>query len=127
MKDRLKNLRIALDLTQGEFGRKMGMSDVAVSHMESGRNAINNQNINLICLTFGVNEAWLRDGIGKMFIEPPKKPENPKEHQLLDLFRKLVPEMQDIVLKKVKELLDSIEKSWVPPSVDAEKGEQKGA
>jgi len=127
MKDRLKNLRIALNLTQGEFGKRLGMTDASISHMESGRTAINNQNINLICLTFGVNEAWLRGGIGDMFKEPPKNPENPKEQQLIEMFRLLVPEMQDIVLKKVKELLDSIEETWVPPAVDTEKREQKGA
>ena len=127
MKDRLILLRKKLDLTQEEFGKKVNLTDSMISILESGKKTPQEGTIRLICLTFNVNEAWLREGIGEMFKEPPKKPENPKESQLIEYFRLLVPEMQDIVLKKVRELLDSIEKSWVPPAVDAEKGEQKGA
>jgi len=127
MKDRLIQLRKKLNLTQEEFGKEVNLTDSMISILESGKKTPKEGTIRLICITFGVNETWLRNGIGDMFKEPPKMPENAKEQQLLDLFRRLVPEMQDIVLKKVKKLLETIEESWNPPPVEDEKGEQKGA
>jgi transcriptional regulator with XRE-family HTH domain len=43
------------------------------------------------------------------------------EERLLILFRKLVPEMQNIVLKKTREMLKTYEESWV----SADDGEKK--
>jgi len=73
MKERLKELRKRLGLTQGEFGERLGVSDVAISYMESGKTAINRKNLYLICATFDVNEDWLRDGTGEIFKEGVKK------------------------------------------------------
>ena len=69
MKERLKMLRKSLGLTQGAFGKKIGMSDTSISHMEAGRTPINEQNFRLICLTFGIREEWFRTGEGKMIDE----------------------------------------------------------
>jgi transcriptional regulator with XRE-family HTH domain len=89
MKERLKKLRKSLGLTQGEFGKKIGMSDVAISYMESGRTALSGQNIKLICLTFGVRAEWLQDGNGDMMDEEAQLSDY--ERRLLALFRRLSP------------------------------------
>ncbi|MDR0556696.1 MAG: helix-turn-helix transcriptional regulator, partial [Treponema sp.] len=101
MKTRLKQLRKTLNLTQGEFGKKIGMSDVAISYMESGRTAINAQNVNLVCLTFGVSEQWLRSGEGEMFVD-----DDPALADILETFRKLSPFSQDVIITLAHTLLE---------------------
>jgi transcriptional regulator with XRE-family HTH domain len=103
MKERLKQLRKSLKLTQGEFGKKIGMSDVAISYMESGRTALSKQNIRLICLTFGVSENWLETGEGDMIDEEAALTKH--EKRLLDLFRKLSPRAKELFLEYAKKLI----------------------
>ncbi len=69
MNGRIKQLRNALDLSQKEFGDSIGLKSNSVSYIESGKNAVTEQNIKMICSIFHVNEEWLRSGIGEMFIE----------------------------------------------------------
>jgi transcriptional regulator with XRE-family HTH domain len=107
MKDRLKQLRKFLRLTQGEFGEKIGMTDASVSHMESGRTALSKQNIRLICLVFGVREAWLESGEGEMLDDEALLSE--REKRLLELFRRLSPKAQRMVIEYAEKLLDDEE------------------
>ena len=69
MKDRIKKLRREMDLTQQEFSDKIGISRGNIGAYEVGKNAPSDAVISLICKTFNVNEAWLRDGVGEMFLE----------------------------------------------------------
>ena len=68
MHERLKKLRKALDLTQQEFADRIGSKRNTVGQWECGINAITDQVITSICREFNVNEDWLRDGIGDMFL-----------------------------------------------------------
>lgn len=69
MKERLKELRIALGISQAELGERIGVSRAAISRLESGSNNFTNQMVTSICREFGVNEKWLRTGSGDMFEE----------------------------------------------------------
>lgn len=68
MKDRVKELRKALKLTQNEFGSKIGVTRDAVAAYERGV-SIKEPIIKLMCNVFNVNYAWLVEGIGEMFNE----------------------------------------------------------
>ena len=71
---RLKKLRkTILEMSQEEFGSKIGLSKSNISNIEIGRVDLTDRNINSICDTFNVNEAWLRTGEGgdeNIFIKP---------------------------------------------------------
>ena len=69
MKDRIKKIRKELDLTQQEFADRIGIKLGGVANYEIGRNEPADSVISLICREFNVNEQWLRDGTGEMFIE----------------------------------------------------------
>lgn len=69
MKDRIKKIRKELDLTQQKFAEKIGVKQNTVAQYEMGRNIPIDSVISLICREFNVNEQWLRDGTGEMFIE----------------------------------------------------------
>ena len=62
---RIKTIRKQLGLNQTEFGEKIGLAQTGVSWIEKDGNTVIEQNIRLICETFGINEAWLRTGEGE--------------------------------------------------------------
>jgi transcriptional regulator with XRE-family HTH domain len=103
MKGRLKTIRNTLKLDQSEFAAKLGMKQTGYSRIETGANALTEQNIRLICLTFGVNENWLRTGTGDMFITKDLA-ETPEEKELLGIFRRLSVEMREFFLDMGRKL-----------------------
>ena len=68
MKDRLKQLRRALDLTQTEFAQRIGTVQNTITGYENGRRNPSGPVISAICKEFNVNENWLRNGTGEMFL-----------------------------------------------------------
>ena len=69
MNERLKELRVLLDLTQNEFGEKIGLTAETINAVEKGECSLTDHSISLICMCFGVNEIWLLAGIGGPFDE----------------------------------------------------------
>ena len=68
--DRIQELRKEhLHMTLDQFGEKIGLKKSALSLIENGRNAVTNQLFLSICREFRVNEEWLRDGTGDMFVQ----------------------------------------------------------
>lgn len=69
MKNRFKELRKQLGLTQAEFAERIGSSQNVVANYEIGRRNPSASVINNICKEFHVNEEWFRTGEGEMFVE----------------------------------------------------------
>lgn len=67
MKDRLKELRKKLGLTQKKFAEKLGISRNNIASYETGKSNPGSSIIQLICRVYNVNETWLRTGEGEMF------------------------------------------------------------
>ncbi len=67
MKDRLKELRKELGLTQEKFAERLRMKRNSIANYEIGRNEPIDAVIALICREFNVNETWLRTGEGEIF------------------------------------------------------------
>lgn len=68
MKERIRLIRRTLDLTQQEFADRIGIKRGAIANYELGRNEPVDSVVSLICREFNVNEEWLREGIGEMFL-----------------------------------------------------------
>lgn len=68
MRERLKKLRKTLDLTQQEFADRIGSKRNTVAKYETDVNTPSTAVISLICREFNVNEEWLRNGTGEMFL-----------------------------------------------------------
>lgn len=69
MKERIKELRKFLGLTQQAFADKLNIPRGNVACYETGKNSPSDVAISLICREFNVNEDWLRSGTGEMFKE----------------------------------------------------------
>ena len=69
MKDRIRDLRKSLSMTQQEFAARIGASRNSIASYETGARVPLDSVITLISRTFNVNETWLRTGEGAMFNE----------------------------------------------------------
>ena len=67
LKTRIKQLRQNLDLTQDEFGGRIGITKSSISTMESGRSNPSEQTLRSMCREFGASYLWLTTGEGPMF------------------------------------------------------------
>lgn len=66
---RIKEVRNALGLSQLEFASQLGITNAHISAVEAGKGKMSLVLIKMINLIFGVNEEWLLEGCGDMFVE----------------------------------------------------------
>lgn len=66
--DNIKKLREHLNLTQKEFGSKIGRSHQAIQKYESNETPVKQAMLILISQAYNVNPDWLLNGTGEMFI-----------------------------------------------------------
>lgn len=69
MKNRIKQIRKEKNLTQVEFGERIGVKGNTVTNYETGLRNPTDAVILSICREFNVNEDWLRNGTGKIYKE----------------------------------------------------------
>lgn len=69
MKERIKEIRKKRNLTQQAFADRLRITRNNVAGYEAGTRNPSDAVISLICREFNVNEDWLRNGTGEMFIE----------------------------------------------------------
>lgn len=120
IKDRLIQIRKTLNMNQTEFAGKLRLTQSLVSRLESGNTPIIEQNIQLICLIFNINETWLRTGEGAMFNES----RGPQESELLRIFDQLSADGQGMILEYAQLILKNeriLRKADAPPEVFTEK------
>ena len=96
MKDRLKKIRAALNLTQTEFAKQAGISRSIVAAYEGGTSPISERTMNDICRVFNINERWLRTGEGQMF-----KEQSDIDNQLAAEVAKLIQSEDDFTKKLI--------------------------
>lgn len=69
MNERVKEIRKALNMSGEVFGQSLGVGRATISQIESGKISLTDRNIKNICEKFHVNEDWLREGNGEMFVQ----------------------------------------------------------
>lgn len=129
MNTRIKKLRKALDLTQREFGERIGIKANTVTMIEKGRGT-SEQTVQAICREFRVNEEWLRNGVGEMFQPGPRDMIDelieqyrlPREYRsLTEKYLELTPAQQEAVVLYMRKVAAALmedeqdEEKPVPP------------
>ena len=84
MNNRIKEVRKAKSLTQEAFAERIGLKQNSIAQIEMARRIPSEQVIISICREFGVNECWLRNGEGEMFVTLTR------EEELADMMSKLL-------------------------------------
>ena len=115
--ERVKMARKALNLTQIEFGDKVGISQGHLTSIESGKRTVTDKSVIAICATFGINEEWLRTGTGEMFIASDSTIVSQLsseygldafEKVLIEGFLKMKPEERAVIKTYVRNLIDTL-------------------
>lgn len=105
-KERIKQLRQKLDLTQDEFGGRIGITKSSISTMESGRSNPSEQTLRSMCREFGASYLWLTTGEGPMF-------ENGNDDAALHVMIDRVMASENERVKQIfKNLGDFTEEDW---------------
>lgn len=66
--ERIAHLILQLGVSRSKFSEAIGISAAYVSQICGNVRVPSDRTISDICRVFSVSEAWLRDGIGEMFV-----------------------------------------------------------
>jgi len=102
MHERIKKLRKALDLTQVEFGSRIGIAQGHLTGLESGKKRVTEKTLKVICSIYGTSEKWLKNNEGEMFSKAPAE----KLEKLTKVFGALAPDFQGYVMQQIETLLE---------------------
>lgn len=102
LSSRIKMIRESLQMSQREFGEKLGVSRDVISNLEYDRVQPKELLIRHICDLYNVNRKWMESGEGPMFCEEPKYSKRAEE--ALSIFQSLRPEFQDYALEQIRQL-----------------------
>ncbi len=98
---RLKEARIALELTQEKFGDAMGIARGTVSNLECGSmNPADPKHLKCFEAFYNINPKWLLNGEGEMFLIPKE----------LQLFWKIMENMTPEALEALKKETEKVKK-----------------
>ncbi|MDR0286272.1 MAG: helix-turn-helix transcriptional regulator [Clostridiales bacterium] len=100
---RILEIRSALGLSQIKFSTIVAMSNGYIAGIETGRIAVNERLIKLVCSSFNVSEAWLRYGEGDMFLET--LPDDKRFKNLVSMVKGLPAKYQDFLFQVLDMLL----------------------
>lgn len=75
MHNRIRQVRMNANLSQTEFAERINLSKNFISLVENGGREPSDRTIRDICREFGVNETWLRTGVGDPFLPSVREQE----------------------------------------------------
>lgn len=102
MNERIKQIRKALHLSQDDFGKKLGVTRGVITNIELNKTKPKPLFIKLICETFEVNENWVVNGTGEMFIQKSRS------DTIADFFADVLKEEDDSFKRRFVEMLASL-------------------
>lgn len=119
MKERFKELRKSLNMTQSEIGSVIGITKSTVSLIESGKQNLTERNMQTLTKELDVNPLWLKTGEGDMFlsIKADLVDQLAKEYKLDDTSKELIrsfleldQEQRDFLIGWLKNVFDPTKK-----------------
>ena len=119
MNERLIKLRKFLHITQQEFANRLNISRSTIATYEVGKSNPSDAAVMLICREFNVNEEWLRNGTGEMFLPTNRyteiarltkqlldKEEDSFKNRFVSMLANLNVEEWELLEHKLKQLYD---------------------
>jgi transcriptional regulator with XRE-family HTH domain len=131
--ERIREIRVLLKLKQGEFAKRLKISQGLLSGIEKGKEALSDRNLKLICMEFMVNRHWLLTGEGRMFDVPPAARQvfdengnklTPEETELIAVYRELSELNRKLVLRHAHFLKEEQDKT-IPGPKNRDKSAEK--
>ena len=113
MNERIKAIRIAMGLTQEEFGKRIGLTKSGISAIENGSRSVTDKHIILLTQSLNVSESYLRSGTPPMFTDTDRDifeslearfSISPMEKHMIETFLKLPGQYRQGVIEYIKAL-----------------------
>ena len=130
MNERFRALRKAWGLTQGEFGKILGLTTSGVSEIEAGRRNVTEQHLIMLSNYKGrpIDVNWIRTGEGEMFLPVLEEDEmalyvselledegdNPLYtiiKEVMHTYSELSPKSQEVIRDAAEKLLENLRKT----------------
>ena len=99
---RIVQIRKTLGISQEKFAEGLKLSRSFQGGIEANLRKPNDRLVKMICLTYGINENWLKTGEGEMI----DITNDPRLERIITNFNKLDPLLQDYVMKHLDLLVD---------------------
>jgi transcriptional regulator with XRE-family HTH domain len=100
--ERVIEIRKTLGYSQQQFSEVIKLSRSCEAGIEIKRRKVNDRLITMICLSYGVNEEWLKTGRGEMF----DASKDPRLERIIRNFNKMTPLLQDYVMEYIEWLVN---------------------
>ena len=86
MNERIRVIRKQFNISQTEFGKRIGVSLGVIKNLEQGKTTLTSPLFELLCSIYHVNPDWLLNGEGEMFLPIDNSPlrDLQKQHNLSD-------------------------------------------
>ena len=104
MKERIRQVRRQMKLTQAAFAGRVGVTRDVVASWENGRVEPPEAVIRLICREQGVNYAWLKNGQEPMTV--------PVDMQLVDKLERIMNGDNEFVKVTLREMINLPTEAW---------------
>lgn len=115
--ERFKEIRLKLGKTQAEFGEQCGLGRPVIANIENNRSPVTPLYIKVVVDNFGVNEDWLINGIGEMFLETKEQfiDKIADQYGLDDFMKKVITAYSELSDSE-KDAVKSFIAKFTPPS-----------
>lgn len=117
--DRFLEVRKAESLSQEDFARKINRTRSEIKNIEYKKTSPKEEVIRSICRVYGVDDVWLRTGVGEMFSPRTREDEitafcadllgpdaTDFQRDFVSILATLSPEGWDLLEKKINELAE---------------------
>ena len=92
-----------LHLTQEGLGEPLGLTRANIANIEAGRISVTDRVIIALCDKFSVNEEWLRNGTGEMFVNLSR------EEEIAEFIGCVLAEKDDSFKKRYIDMLSKLD------------------
>ena len=128
MNERIKAVRLALGISQEEFGKRLGVTRGAITNIELNKVEPKPLFVDLICREFNVNEDWLKNGAEPMFLQRSRNEElsaffgdllngEPDfKHRLISVMSRLSVDQWQMLADMANMLVEEMQKKSRPPN-----------
>jgi transcriptional regulator with XRE-family HTH domain len=100
--ERIKEVRKKFNMSQVEFSERIFLTKGFYGDIEIGKKKVNDRMIFIVSKQFNVNEDWIRNGKGEMFVD---KNFDVRKEKLMYIFSQLDTSLQNCLVEQSDVLL----------------------
>ena len=100
---RIVQIRKTLGYSQEKFAEGIKLSRSFQGGIEANHRKVNERLVKMICLSYGVDESWLKTGEGEMF----DTAKDPRLERIIRNFNKMDPLLKEYVIKYLDWLVEN--------------------